>query len=163
MSEIQIFCGTGSGKSAAALGQAVSWACHGKSVFIVRFLKGKAGAEQEFMKRLEPEIKLFTFEHYDGCYEQLTLEKRLAEQQNIRNELGFARKVMVTNECDLLILDEILGLVAMDIISAQEVMELLKDAGEDMHITLTGTTCCDELRDMADLVHEVTDSSHGSR
>ena len=59
---IQIFSGEGHGKSPAALGRAIQKACEGEYVVIIQFLKGRGLTESEFLKRLEPEIKIFRFE-----------------------------------------------------------------------------------------------------
>ena len=42
----------------------------------------------------------------------------------MRNGINFARKVLTTRECDMLILDEVLGLVDNGIVSVEE-LELL--------------------------------------
>lgn len=59
---IQIYSGEGHGKSPAALGRAIQSACEGEYVVIIQFLKGRGLTESEFVKRLEPEIKIFRFE-----------------------------------------------------------------------------------------------------
>ena len=56
---------------------------------------------------MEPEIKLFRFEKSDGNFVELPEEKKQEEIQNIRNGIGFAKKVLTTGECDLLILDDL--------------------------------------------------------
>ena len=57
-----MYCGSGKGKTSAAIGRGVQCACEGKSVFVVSFLKGSSCVELSFLKRLEPEIKIFSFE-----------------------------------------------------------------------------------------------------
>jgi len=141
--KIQIYCGTGSGRSAAAVGQGIRYACAGKSVMVVRFLKGKDILKQDYIKRLEPELKVFAFEKFDKCYNDLTCEEQKEEQLHIRNGLNFARKVLVTEECDVLILDEILDLIHMGIVSEDEVKQLLECASDQTILILTGTHRCE--------------------
>ena len=74
--KILLYCGTGNGRSAAAFGQGVRYACAGKSVFVVRFLKGKASVEIDYLKRFEPEIKQFCFDKFDQCYSSLNEEEQ---------------------------------------------------------------------------------------
>ena len=62
--KIQIYCGTGSGRTAAAIGHGIRYASVGKTVFMVRFLKGKGGLNAEFLRKLEPEIKVFSFDKF---------------------------------------------------------------------------------------------------
>ena len=70
--QITVFCGEGKGKTSAALGQGIFAASQGKSVIIIQFLKGKAGEQIDFIKRLEPEIKVFSFEKLDINYQALS-------------------------------------------------------------------------------------------
>lgn len=117
---IHIFCGAGMGKTSAALGKGVRAASEGKSVVVIQFLKEKKTENVEEFKRLEPEIRLFRFEKFREEYESLTEREREEENLNIKNGLNFARKVLQTEECDVLILDEILGLTDRGIVTAEE-------------------------------------------
>ena len=103
---IYIYTGDGRGKSPAAIGRAVQAAVEGKRVVIIQFLKGKGLGDSDFLRRMEPEIKLFRFEKSDGNFVELPEEKKQEEIQNIRNGIGFAKKVLTTGECDLLILSD---------------------------------------------------------
>lgn len=76
---IQIYTGDGHGKSPAALGKAVQAAVKGTNVVIIQFLKGKGLGESEFLKRLEPEIKLFRFEKSDENFSKLSDERKREE------------------------------------------------------------------------------------
>lgn len=60
---IYIYTGDGRGKSPAAIGRAVQAAVEGKRVVIIQFLKGKGLEDSDFLRRMEPEIKLFRFEN----------------------------------------------------------------------------------------------------
>ena len=72
--KLQIYCGSGKGKTTAALGQAIKEASLGRSVFVVQFMKcRKADEEISFIQRLEPEIKLFRFQRRAVSYTHLTL------------------------------------------------------------------------------------------
>lgn len=148
--QIMIICGEGKGKTSAALGRGIFGASKGKSVIIIQFLKGKGGEQVDFIKRLEPEIKVFTFEKWDADYQSLSLEEQQEEAVNIRNGLNFARKVMTTDGCDILILDEVLGLVDRGIITEEELKVLVEAKDESMELVLTGINMCDSLYPYAD-------------
>ena len=152
---IHIYCGTGGGKSSAAIGQGIKSACAGKNVFVVQFLKGKEGSELDFLKRLEPEIKLFCFDKFEEQFSELTSEEKQEEIINIRNGLNFAKKVLVTSECDVLILDEILGLPQKGIISVEEILPLIQAVGDGVELIMTGTKRCRELWPYVDEVTEM--------
>ena len=122
---IYIYSGDGHGKSPAALGKALQKACRGENVVIIRFLKKRGMSDSEFVRRLEPEIKIFRFEKSDEEFKMLSEENKKEEIANIKNGLNFAKKVMNTGECDLLILDEVLELIDYGIISVEELRTLL--------------------------------------
>lgn len=152
---IQIYSGEGHGKSPAALGRAIQTACSGGDVVIIQFLKGRGLAESEFVKRLEPEIKIFRFEKSSEDFINLPQERQAEECQNIRNGLNFAKKVMNTGECSLLILDEVLGIVDNGIITVGELKTLLAAKPEEMDIIMTGITLNEEVCVLADEVTKV--------
>ena len=151
---VHIYTGDGRGKSPAALGRAVQAAAAGEQVVIIQFLKGKGLEDTEFVRRLEPEIKLFRFEKSDEFYEELPEEKKAEEDMNIRNGMNFAKKVLSTGECNLLILDEVLGLIEKNIISVEDVENLLNQRGET-DVILTGISLNDEICSLADEVSKI--------
>ena len=93
---IYIYTGDGRGKSPAAIGRAVQAAVEGKRVVMIQFLKGRGLEDSDFLRRMEPEIKLFRFEKSDSNFVELPEEKKQEEIQNIRNGIGFAKKVLTT-------------------------------------------------------------------
>ena len=153
--QIYIYSGDGHGKSPAALGRAVMRAASGENVVIIQFLKGKGLAETEFLSRLEPEIKIFRFEKSDVNFEELSEEKKSEEIMNIKNGLNFARKVLTTGECDLLILDEVLGLIDNGILSVEDLTSLLQLRDEETDIIMTGISLNDEICMLADQVSRI--------
>lgn len=151
---IYIYAGDGRGKSPAAIGRAVQAAVDGRNVVIIQFLKGKAQEDSDFWRRMEPEIKLFRFEKSDENFEELSEERKADEIGNIRNGINYARKVLATGECDLLILDEVLGLVEKGIVSVEDMKTLLECRG-DTDIILTGIKLGDEICVLADEVSKI--------
>lgn len=151
---IHIYTGDGRGKSPAAIGRAVQSAAQGKRVVIIQFLKGKGLGDSEFLRKMEPEIKIFHFEKSDENFEMLSEEKKQEEICNIKNGLNFAKKVLTTGECDLLILDEVLGLLEKDIISVEELKTLLA-CRDETNVILTGITLKDDICVLADEVSKI--------
>ncbi|MCI8787785.1 MAG: cob(I)yrinic acid a,c-diamide adenosyltransferase [Lachnospiraceae bacterium] len=151
---VYIYTGDGKGKSSAALGRALQAAIEGKSAVIIRFLKGNGSKEADFLRRMEPEIKLFSFEKSDESYEALSEEKKQEEIVNIKNEINFAKKVLATRECDLLILDEVLRLVEKEIVSVEDLKALLECRG-DTDIILTGAKAGDDICGLADEISRI--------
>lgn len=147
---VKIYYGEGKGKSALALGQAMICAGRGQDVFVVQFLKGKVMGNLDYLRRLEPEMKLFRFEKEGRYYQELSKEAQEEENKNIINGLNFVRKVLSIGECDIIVLDEILGLVNLGIIDVSEVIRLIELKNDRMEMVLTGTQLPEELIPYAD-------------
>lgn len=151
----QIYYGRGKGKTTAAIGISIREAGNGKSVMIVQFLKGKDFADLELVKRLEPEIKLFRFEKANEDYMNLSEEEKAEEVKNIRNGLNYVRKVLTTGQCDVLVVDELLGLIDYEILSVEEARELICEKNDDMELILTGTKLPSGLCDIVDDIYRI--------
>lgn len=151
---VYIYAGDGRGKSPAALGRALQAAMEGKNVVIIQFLKGNGSMNSDFLRRMEPEIKLFTFEKSVENYEELPNEKKQEEIVNIKNGMNFAKKVLATRECDLLILDEMLRLTEKGIVSVADLKAML-ECREETDVILTGVELRDDICILADEVSKI--------
>ena len=149
---VKVYCGEGKGKSQSSLGRALICASEGKSVFVVQFLKGRTSGQLSYLRKLEPDIKFFRFEKEKAYYENLSPEAREEEKINIINGMHFARKVISIEECDVLVLDEVLGLIDLGIISADDVIDLIDKKPENMELILTGRNLPEQIIPYADYI-----------
>ena len=134
---VEVICGEGLGKTSLALGKGLSALMEHKRVIIIQFLKGCSPKdEQEILERLEPDFKVF----------------RLI---NIRNGFNFARKVAATGECDVLILDEVLGIIDQNIITLEDVEKLLEAKEEDLNLVMTGKVFPEKLKPYVDAISRI--------
>ena len=153
---LQIYFGSGKGKTTAALGQAIREASGGKTVIIVQFLKGKQPEQISFIQRLEPEIKLFRFQRREAAFEERGPKEREEETMTMKNGLAFAKKVLATGECDVLVLVEILGLLDYGIAEISDIRAVLEEASEGTEIIFTGIRLCPEVMEWADGVYQIS-------
>ena len=153
--KIQVYYGAGRGKTSAALGYAIHEASKGESVIVIQFLKRKDEDEISFLGRLEPEIRLFRFQKSEKYYNELPDEGQLEEQMNMKNGINYARKVLQTGECNILILDEVLGLLNEQIVSEEEIVQLMELKSDDMDLIMTGQIISDGIITHADEVYEI--------
>lgn len=153
--KVQAYYGAGRGKTSAALGYAIHEASQGGTVIIIQFLKQKDDDEISFIRRLEPEIRVFRFQKSESYYDQLSEEEQLEEQMNMKNGMNYARKVLQTRECSTLILDEVLGMVDHQIITGQELMALLQLKSDETDVILTGRVLDDALLASVDAAYEI--------
>ena len=153
---VRIYYGEGHGKSTAALGTAIREASHGKSATVISFLKEKNEDSEELLKKLEPELKFFRFEKSENSFDELTEEEKEKEIMNLQVGYNYSKKVITTGGCDLVVLDEVLGLLSQNIITEQELLELIEAVPEDMVVICTGRQVPECIKDSADEVYQVT-------
>ena len=153
---IHIYCGEGKGKTTAAIGQGIQEASQGRSVIIIQFMKERNAEAIGFVQRLEPEIKLFRFQKAEEAFEDLPDAEKAEEIKNLKNALNFARKVLVTEECDVLILDEVLGLIDAGVISSEELEAVLKAKMDETEVIMTGRVLEESIRSYADEIYKIT-------
>lgn len=147
--QIQLYTGNGKGKTTAALGLCLRAAGRGMKSLIVQFMKGQKYGELEAVKALSDYITieqmgLDTFVHVSGpSPEDIALAKK---------GLTRARKAMLNDEVDILVLDEINVAVYFRLVTVAEVLELMEMKPEKMELILTGRYAPPQLIHRADLV-----------
>lgn len=153
--KIEIICGNGSGKTAMALGRGLQALVKQKTVIVIQFLKGSQKQEDlDVIVRMEPEMKVFRFEKSSCYFEELSETEQREERLNIKNGLNYAKKVLSTGECDLLILDEVLGILDLDIIEEGELKAIL-DCRGSVDVILTGKVLPAETGRIADRIDQI--------
>lgn len=153
---VEIICGSGRGKTSLALGKSIHACSRGSSVVIVQFLKGRETGELNHLRNVDLDIKLFSFEKSAQYYSELDEQERTEQRQNIINGLCFARKVVATRECNLLVLDEILGVLDYGIAEPEDVVRIISKAREEgVHLILTGRSVHPGLKPYVDSITTV--------
>ena len=152
MKNVHIIYGAGYGKTAAAMGLAVKAAGAGQTVTIVQFLKG-SDADYSILSQFD-EIQFFTFENSEKPYGQLTFEEREEQRAKAKNSFHYAKKVIDTGSADVVILDEVLGLMDYNIFCTEDFEELLS-ADSDVKVILTGRCCPDAIKRKASMLSHI--------
>lgn len=157
---IIVHTGEGKGKTTAALGLAIRAWGDGLRILILQFIKG--GWKYGEMETIEKLAKL------EGRIELRRLGKGFQRQADDKAEhikaaqeaLSEARLEMKSGSYDMIILDEINYAVKFGLLTIDEVMELLNDKPEHLHLVLTGRDARPELVETADLVTEMKQIKH---
>lgn len=157
---VQVYTGNGKGKTTAALGQAMRSTGRGLTVYMVQFLKSSDTGELHMVKKLYPEFQVFRFEKPRGFFWTLDQEEKQELKGEINNAFEFCRKVMSNSECDVLILDEIMGVLQNGLLTVSEVLELINQKPQNMELILTGRDAPLEIVNAADLVTEMREIKH---
>lgn len=155
-----LYTGDGKGKTTAALGMAMRAVGRGWQVLMIQFGKGAWHyAELDSSQRLAPEFEIVPmglgfYKILDDAHTEA--EHRSAAQQALQS----AREKMLSGQYDLLILDEINGMLAAGLLQLDEVLEFLDAKPQAVTLLFTGRYAPQELIDRADLVTEMREIKH---
>ncbi|MCX5632582.1 MAG: cob(I)yrinic acid a,c-diamide adenosyltransferase [Phycisphaerae bacterium] len=162
---VQIYTGSGKGKTTAALGLALRAAGWGKSVIIYQFLKPPAlllGERKAIAKSKLP-IKIEAVDvEWDmpGKKDKKTLKQVCDKiEQTCKEIQAIAKK----GKYDLIILDEIIYCLSKKLVSLQCIKNIIKSKKSNVEIILTGRGATKELINLADLVTEMKEVKHPFR
>jgi len=156
---IQIYTGTGKGKSTAAIGQAVRAAGHGFKVGFLSFFKDPEAFGYGEYKSLEKlGIKTFLFARkHPHFYKELNPDDVC---QECSEGLEFIKELVRDPSWDMLILDEINIALRDGFLKEEDVLSLLDAKPDKLELVLTGRGVTDKIVEKADLVSEVREVKH---
>lgn len=157
---VQIYCGEGKGKTTAAIGQGIRAVGKGLKVIMIQFLKGGSSSELKTLAKLEPEFKVFRFEKARGFFHELSYNDKEELKMEIANAMKFARKIYDTKECDILILDEILGVIENNILTEDQIISFIEGKPTSMELILTGRKLPSTVASKADYISEILAVKH---
>jgi cob(I)alamin adenosyltransferase len=155
-----IYTGNGKGKTTAALGMCVRAIGYDWNICLIQFVKGswKYG-ELTGLKRLAPNLELHVVgEGFVGIVDDdkdIEVHKKAAT-----DGLALATKKIESGDFQLIILDELNVALKLDLISRDQVQELLNLLPETLDLVITGRDAPDWLIEQADLVTEMTEVKH---
>jgi cob(I)alamin adenosyltransferase len=157
---IQVYTGDGKGKTTAALGQGLRSCGRGLKVCMVQFLKGGDTGELHSVEKLHPLFEIFRFEKERGFFWTLTEQEKQELKVDIDKGFEFIKEIIANKKCDVLIIDELLGVLGNKLLELSEVVKLLKSKPDTMEIIITGRNAPKEIIDTADLVTEMKEIKH---
>jgi len=166
---VQVYTGSGKGKTTAALGLAMRAAGHGLRVCFVQFLKaGWESGEREAAARFAPEVEIHVFGAAQwGNRSQAgddtpwwKLPPSEDDREQAQEAMLFARRAVTGGEYDIVVLDEVFGGLRFGLISLDEVMGLICAKPPKVELVLTGREAPPEVIQAADLVTEMNAVKH---
>lgn len=157
---VQVYTGNGKGKTTAAVGLAVRAAGNGLRVYMVQFLKSMQTGELESAKKLEPNFKIFRFEKKRGFFWTLNDEEKRELKEEIQEAYRFCLDTLKEGKCDLLIMDEVMGALTNQLLTIDQVLELIEFKPENVELILTGRDVPKEIALKADLITEMREIKH---
>ncbi|KOF55998.1 MULTISPECIES: cob(I)yrinic acid a,c-diamide adenosyltransferase [Clostridium] len=157
---IEIYTGDGKGKTTAALGLGMRAVGNGMTVYMVQFLKSSSTGELASIKKLEPYFKLFRFERERDFFWNLNDKQKEELKDEIRKAYEFCVKVLKNKQCDVLIMDEIMGVLQNNLLREEDILKLISLKPKNVELVLTGRNAPSKIIDKADLVTEMRPIKH---
>jgi cob(I)alamin adenosyltransferase len=154
---VQVYTGNGKGKTTAALGLAFRAVGRGLRVCFFQFIKG-SGVYGEHLSadKLAPLLTIIRSGRPGWVNKKDITADRNAAQEGLEQ----AKKLLISGEYDLMILDEINGATAFGLIDVEQVLELIRLKPEKVELVLTGRNAAAQVIEAADLVTEMRDIKH---
>ncbi len=174
---IQVYTGDSKGKTTAAIGLSIRAIGHGHRVNFIQFMKGSNYyGELATLTKLSPQITHAQFGRpcrnsgkiklgLSGCTacgkcfikkgENITEDRKEALVA-----LDYAKKQIKGGQMDIVVLDEILNCIYFELLTEDEVLDLLKSKPSHVEIVLTGRNATDKVIEIADLVTEMRGIKH---
>ena len=152
---IIVYTGKGKGKTTAALGIVLRSVGHGYKVGMIQFIKGEwYYGELSSSKRLEPEFEMIAAgKGFVGIIDDdhpIEIHQRAAQEA-----VTLAKERLSSGIYDIMILDEINYAMKLNLISVQDVLDIIKQKPKKTSLVLTGNYAPDEVISIADLVTEM--------
>lgn len=153
---IMLYTGSGKGKTSAAVGQTVRALGAGLKVAFGQFIKrdNQAGEQKVLKSLLE---KNFLASGIGFCRNKSELPKH---RNGALKLIDWAQEKIRSN-CNLLVLDEAIYALKMELITRDELQDILDQALKaGTSIVLTGRDAPEWLRDQADMISEIVEEKH---
>lgn len=159
---IQVYTGNGKGKTTASLGLAMRALGRCWKVLIVMFTKGGSnyGELNSFMN-LSPTIQ-DNLKIVQAGLDRVVYKNNQNEldEKAIKDGWELAKKAILNDEYQLIILDEANIAIDLGILDVDEVVEVLKNKPEEMEIVLTGRNAHEKIIEIAHLVSKIEPVKH---
>lgn len=172
--------GAGKGKTTAAMGVVARASGAGMNVCILQFVKAERGTQQDpndISKGEWPLSKEIIF------FEGVTIPEGLGKITTKQFGKGFvgilgddknkdihiaaalsgieqAREIIDSGEYQLVVLDEIISSLELGLLTEEQVIDLIKNKPESIHLILTGHNKYEKLFELCDLVTEMKMIKH---
>jgi cob(I)alamin adenosyltransferase len=155
-----VYTGKGKGKTTAALGIVLRAVGHGYKVGMIQFIKGEwYYGELTSSRRLEPEFELIaTGRGFVGIIDD---DHPIEDHQKAaKDAIEVAKQKIASGNYDVMILDEINYAAKLNLISQQDILDVIAARPEKTSLVLTGNYLPEAIIAAADLVTEMREIKH---
>lgn len=178
MGYIHVYTGDGKGKTTSAIGLAIRSLGAGKKVLMLQFMKSLAYSEQKVLLNISPNMTLETvgkpfFVIKEGAMPEEELAKWREQAvvfppgnppqeyiELIAKGLTRAKAAVSGGEYDLVILDELIVALYFELVTWEQIKEIIDARTDHVEVVFTGRGATPELIEQADLVTEMKEIKH---
>ncbi len=153
---VQVYTGNGKGKTTASLGLSVRAAGAGLKVFIIQFMKMGDYSE---IKALERFSDLITIEQY-GLGRFVMGKPSPEDIEAGKKGLEKVKSIISAGEHDVVVIEEGNVAVTCDLITTQDLLDIIDSKPDNMELVITGRSAPPEIIKRADLVTEMKEIKH---
>jgi len=160
---VVVITGNGKGKTTSAMGMVLRASGYGMKVCIIQFMKGDLySGEWDGVKLLGDRVEMHTT-GMGFCGIQGNPYSREEHRASAQEAIDLAMGKIRSGEYDMVILDEINNALKLKLVDLDQVLEMVRNKPELMHMVLTGRDAHPDLVEMADTVSEVCEIKHAYR
>jgi len=155
---VQVYTGSGKGKTTAALGLCLRASGHGLRSHLIQFMKGQIDYGE-----LKAVIKLGGLVTITQAGRSNFVHKENPDPEDVRlarQALELSHKALAEARLDILVLDEILCALDFKLVTEAEVLDLIRRKPEKLELVLTGRGATAAIIEAADLVTEMKAIKH---
>jgi len=154
---LQVYTGTGKGKTTAALGVAFRGAGYDLKTMMFSFLKDDPNYGEARAASLLPgfALKQVGRDEFVNFYDPDPIDLQM-----VRDGWELAKKAIANREADIFIVDELNIVLATKMLPTEEVVEFVAQHKNDVEIILTGRGAPVEIMNIADLVTDMKEIKH---
>lgn len=174
---VEIYTGNSKGKTTCAMGLALRAVGHGFKVYVIQFMKGSTYTGELYSsQRLSPNLEIVQFGRgcpsaaliksgfakCTGCGQCFAKGKGQLEDKNIAAmAYSHAKEILTSDDYDIVILDEINNCLKYELVTVQQILDLIELKPERVELVMTGRYFPpEEIIDAADLVTEMKQIKH---
>jgi cob(I)alamin adenosyltransferase len=174
---IEVYTGTGKGKTTAAFGLAFRALGWGYRVFILQFMKlgtyGENKSAEKFSRNLE--VRYVGMPYFIAWEDDIPVEDR-KKVRNVRickkgqppeeyvelarNSFNDVYEQMISGKWDIIIMDEINVAIYYNLLKTEDLMKIINNKPDNVELVFTGRKMPDEVLERADLITEMNEVKH---
>jgi len=152
-----VLSGDGKGKTAAAIGMAIRAAGWNIPLTIIQLMKKRTYGELLILENLGEK-----FEYFQMGRETHVVKGNPTDEdiEMAHRALKMAREIMKSRQSDMIILDEVITAMQYELITEQDILDLMKMKPPFLHLVLTGRGVTPAIIDAADCVTIMEKTKH---